>query len=115
VCQAPCALSTALSCALHCTCKGSPPSRSAHHEPPSSIIAFLRRPTSTLREREREREEEKEVEERRRERREKEVEEGGKDDEGGWNDERVGEKVRLECGRARGREYMEVVLLNHND
>jgi hypothetical protein len=65
VCQAPCALSTALSCALHCTCKGSPPSRSAHHEPPSSIIAFLRRPTSTLREREREREEEKEVEERR--------------------------------------------------
>jgi hypothetical protein len=103
VCQAPCALSNALSCALHCTCKGSPPSRSAHHEPPSSIIAFLRRPTSTLREREREREEEKEVEE------------GGKDDEGGWNGERVGEKVRLECGRARGREYMEVVLLNHND
>jgi hypothetical protein len=81
----------------------------------------LRRPTSTLWERER-KGERGGRKRRRREwvggkerRREEKEEEGGKDNEGGWDGERVGEKVRLECGRARGREYMEVVLLNHND
>ena len=30
------------------TCKGSPPSSSWHQLPPNNIMAFLRRPTSTL-------------------------------------------------------------------